>query len=70
MVIENDNETAAADDRTRQLFEEAFERSIHNWLDKKFMQFGRWSFTGILLAIFGAWMMAQLPGLVVYLERH
>lgn len=33
---------------------EALKEALHEWLDQKFMQFGKWSFWGLMALSFGA----------------
>lgn len=33
---------------------EALKEALHEWLDQKFMQFGKWSFFGLAALAFGA----------------
>jgi hypothetical protein len=39
--------------------QQAFEKAIHDWLDKKFAQFGRWTFGSIGAFLF-AWLIKIL----------
>lgn len=51
---------SARDDRIKQLFKEAFKE----WLDEKFLQFGKWSFRTISLLVFSAvvYFVLQMNG--------
>jgi hypothetical protein len=42
----------------------AIERALHAWLDKKFTQFGKWSFGAIVAAFFFAaiWFILTMNG--------